>query len=275
MTGAAGPASPAGGAGERRRGIWVALAIATAAVVVLPAGLYAWGTAIRRTASVTDTYRRPVTDVEIDAGGARVTVGPGEAGRVRVVARLSWALHRPRVERIWAGELLLIRYECETDGWTYPGLRCDADIDVQVPQGVRVRAQSGSGPLRLRGLGGDLRLETRSGTVELADVRGRIWARAGSGEITGRGLAAPSVEAEVGSGRLDFAFASPPRYVKASAGSGAVRVTVPNGSYYRVGAEAGSGRVRIDPALNDRSSPRAIVAKTGSGALTIGYPADR
>ncbi|MFB4317950.1 DUF4097 domain-containing protein [Actinomadura sp. 21ATH] len=262
-------------AGERRRAVWVALAIATAAVVVLPAGLYAWGTAIRRTSSATETFRRPIGELEIDAGGARVTVGPGTAGQVRVVARLTWALHRPRVERIWAGELLLLRYACESDEWSYPGHGCGADIDVQVPPGVRVRAQSGSGLLRLRGISGDMRLETRSGAVELADVRGRVWARAGSGEISGTGLASSSVESEAGSGRLDLAFAAPPRYVKASAGSGSVRVTVPNGSYYRVGAEAGSGRVRIDPALNDRSSPRTIMAKTGSGALTIGYPADR
>jgi hypothetical protein len=48
-------------------------------------------------------------------------------------------------------------------------------------------------------------------------------------------------------------------------------VTVPRGSYYRVGLESGSGDVRVDPALDDRSSPRSIVVKVGSGPVRIGY----
>jgi hypothetical protein len=282
MTGPAGT-DPAGadsmgtGAGrERRRGVWVALAIATAVVVVLPAALWVWGMVIRRTVSAADTYRRPITDVEIDAGGARVSVGPGgTGGQVRVVTRLTWALSKPKVERIWAGELLLIRFSCDGGRWVYRDLECGAEIDVQVPPEVRVRAETGSGRLRVRGISGDLRLEAGSGAIELAEVRGRVWARASSGEITGTGLASPSVEAEVGSGRLAFGFAAPPRRVKASAGSGMVQITVPSGSYYRVDVQAGSGSVRVDPALHDRSSPNGIVAKTGSGAILIRHPGDR
>lgn len=272
MTGT--PGEGTAGAGERRRGVWIVLAIATAAAVVLPAGVYACGTAIRRTSQSTETFRRPITEIEIDSGAARVSVGPGAAGRVRLVTRLSWALHTPKVERIWAGELLLIRFVCEGGEWAYPGLECGADIDVQVPAGVRVRARTDSGRLRVRGVHGDLRLEARSGAVHLADVSGRIWARTASGEITGTGLSAPMVVAEAGSGRLAFGFAEPPRHVKAAAGSGSVEVVVPSGSYYRVAAEAGSGPVRISPALGDRSSARVIDASTGSGPVTIGYPDD-
>ncbi|MFI0350605.1 hypothetical protein [Actinomadura sp. 9N407] len=271
------------GTGPRRRGVWVALAIGTAVVVVLPAALWVWGMAIRRTATATDTYRRPITDVEIDGGGARVTVGPGTARpgtaqetraaqETRVVSRLTWALSKPKVEKIWAGELLLIRFSCDGGRWVYRDLECGANIDVQVPPEVRVRVQTGSGHVSVRGITGDLRLEAGSGAVDLADVRGRIWARSSSGQISGTGLTSPLVEADVGSGRLEFGFASPPQRVKVSAGSGSVRVTVPRGSYYRVGIEAGWGAVRVDPALNDRSSPRDIVAKTGSGQVSIGYP---
>jgi hypothetical protein len=260
------------GARERRRGVWVVLAIGTAVAVVLPAVLWVWGMAIRRTVSAAETYRRPVTDVEIDAGDARVSVAPGAAGQVRVATRLTWALSRPKVERIWAGELLLIRFSCDGGRWMYRDLECGAGIDLQVPPEVRVRAQTGSGQVRVSGITGDLRLEAGSGAVALAGVRGRIWARASSGQITGTGLASPWVEADVGSGLLEFGFAVPPRHVKVSAGSGSVRVTVPRGSYYRVGVEEGWGSVRVDPALNDRSSSRGIRVKAGSGLVRIGYP---
>jgi DUF4097 and DUF4098 domain-containing protein YvlB len=105
----------------------------------------------------------------------------------------------------------------------------------------------------------------------MAEVRGRVWARAASGQIAGTGLAVPELEAEVGSGRIGVGFAVPPRHVKVSAGSGEARVTVPRGSYYRVGLESGSGDVRVDPALDDRSSPRSLVVKVGSGPVRIGY----
>ncbi|GAA3926382.1 hypothetical protein GCM10023085_04710 [Actinomadura viridis] len=269
------PAAGAPDARPRRRGIWVMLAIATALAVLLPAGFRVWGAAVRRTVTESAEFRRPVTEVEIDAGSARVTLGPGQAGRVRIVKTLTWTLSEPRVEQIWAGELLLVRVSCEGPRRWYHGGECDADIDLRIPPLIRVRATAGSGEVRVRGIGGDLRLETGSGRVHLADVRGRVWARARSGLITGTGLTSYTLEATVESGRLAFDFERPPRHVKLSAGSGAGRVTVPRGSYYRVELETGSGAVRVDPALNDRSSLRGIVGKVGSGALSIGYPGAR
>ncbi|GAA2413895.1 hypothetical protein GCM10010191_24670 [Actinomadura vinacea] len=261
-----------GGARPRRRGIWVMLAVGTALAVLMPAGLRVYGTAIRRTTTDAVVHRRPITDVEIDAGGARVTVGPGRSGQVRVFKRLTWAFSRPRVEQIWAGEVLLVRFTCDGDKGVYPDLECGADLDLRIPPGARVRARIGSGEFRVRGISGDLRLEAGSGLLDMADVNGRVWARSGSGEITGTDLAATELEAEVGSGRIGLGFAAPPSRVKASAGSGEVRVTVPRGSYYRVGLEGGTGSARVDPALGDRSSPREIVAKAGSGPIRIGYP---
>jgi hypothetical protein len=216
-------------------------------------------------------HHRPITEVEIDAGRARVAVGPGRAGQVRVFRRLTWAFSRPEVEQIWAGDVLLVRFTCEGDKGVYSGMECGADIDLQVPPRTRVRATADSGEIRVRGIEGDLRLEARSGLLDMAEVRGRVWARAASGQIAGTGLAVPELEAEVGSGRIGVGFAVPPRHVKVSAGSGEARVTVPRGSYYRVGLESGSGDVRVDPALDDRSSPRSLVVKVGSGPVRIGY----
>ncbi|MFI0407907.1 hypothetical protein [Actinomadura sp. 3N508] len=265
------PAGPPAVPGRpRRRGIWIVLAIVTALALVVPAGLKAWGHAIRQTAMSDTAFTHAIKELRLDAGGAEVSVGPGPDGEARIYKRLSWGLRKPDMTEKVVGGVLVIAFRCNGSGLV-SGRGCGADIDVRVPRGTRVTAVSGSGRISVRELSGDLDLRTGSGEVRAADVRGRLWLRARSGAVVATGLASPVVRAEVSSGRLDLRFAEPPDLVETAADSGTLKIIVPPGSVYRVVGWTGSGSAHLNKAVLDDRSPRQISVRSGSGDSYLDY----
>jgi hypothetical protein len=55
---------------------------------------------------------------------------------------------------------------------------------------MAVDVLAGAGSIRARGLSGPLHLAVTSGSIALKDDTGPVWASAGSGLVTGPGLAA-------------------------------------------------------------------------------------
>jgi DUF4097 and DUF4098 domain-containing protein YvlB len=106
----------------------------------------------------------------------------------------------------------------------------------------------------------------------MTGVSGAVWARAGSGVITGTALSAPDADAEVTSGQIRLDFTAPPTKITAATTSGTVSIGVPPGAGYRVSGTTASGLRHIDPALVDAGSSRSIALTTGSGAATLGHP---
>ncbi|QKW37875.1 DUF4097 family beta strand repeat protein [Actinomadura sp. NAK00032] len=257
------------GAGRpRRRGVWIALAVATALVVVTPALLSLVGRAVRQTAVSVTPYHHAIRELRLDLDGAAVSVGPGPDGEARVYKTLRWGLERPGVTETLVEDVLFVTFRC--GGSDVLG-GCGADIDVRVPAGTRVSAVSGSGEIDVRGLTGDLDLRTGSGEIGVAGVRGRLRLEARSGAITGTGLAAAKTLARVSSGALDLRYAEPPDAVEASAGSGTAKIIVPPGSRYRVRAGTGSGSTHLNPAVVDEGAARSISVHSGSGTAYLDY----
>ncbi|MFF4239843.1 DUF4097 family beta strand repeat-containing protein [Actinomadura geliboluensis] len=255
----------------RRRGVWIALAIATALVVVTPVLLVALGRAVRQTSASVTPYHHVIRELRLDMDGAAVSVGPGPDGEARVYTRLRWGLDRPGVTESLVEDVLFVTFRCGSSD-VLGG--CGGDIDVQVPEGTRVSAVSGSGEISVRGLTGDLDLRTGSGEIGVAGVRGRLRLEARSGAITGTGLAAAKTRARVSSGSLDLRYTEPPGAVEASAGSGTAKIIVPPGSRYRVRAGTGSGSTHLNPAVVDEGAARSISVHSGSGSTYIDYRDD-
>jgi hypothetical protein len=277
LGGAAAQVAAAGVVGEgraRRRGVWIFLAVATAVVVVVPFCLGLGGRAMRRTAEDVTPYHHAIKELRIEAGSAEVSVGTGPAGQARVFKRLKWVLRKPVVTESLHGDVLSIVSRCPGEVGLYGGWECGADIDVQVPAGVRVSAASGSGEITVRGVNGDLDLRTGSGEIWVAGSHGALRARVGSGTIRGTGLASSDTEAVVGAGELDLRYAEPPRTVDVSADSGSVKIIVPAGSHYRVQGWTGSGDTHLNRALVDDRSDRLISVRSGSGSSYLDYTDD-
>lgn len=181
-----------------------------------------------------------VTAVEIGTGSGDVMVAESGRSGIRVTESLRWRGNRPTGGHRVDGDTLRLEYDCGA---------CSIDYRVDVPRGLAVHVETGSGSITLR------------------DLTGRVTASTGSGDIDTRELAGEEVSAETGSGEVRLRFAEAPREVSVETGSGDAEVSVPDGAY-RVTAETGSGERSVEIA-HDRAASRRIVVKAGSGDVAV------
>ncbi|GAA4989151.1 hypothetical protein HD597_007812 [Nonomuraea thailandensis] len=180
-----------------------------------------------------------------NSGDAVITETGGTA--VRVVETLHWRGEggKPRPEHKVEGEALLMTYTCPSD-W---GAGCSVDYKIEIPKGLSVDLDAGSGDLTLRNLTGPI------------DVN------AGSGDVDAAGLGGKQVFADVGSGNIELKYASAPDNADLKAGSGDITLSVPDGAY-DVKSEVGSGDAAVT-VKKDASSTHKISLTTGSGDITV------
>lgn len=149
-----------------------------------------------------------------------------------------------------------------------------------------IAIDASSGNVKLDG-GGDVTVDVSSGSIELDGVTGKADVETSSGDITGRNLAVESmslhtgsgsqtmqfdeagkIEADTGSGSLDFTFATAPHSVVAETGSGDAHLAVPGSEKYVVDASTGSGDETVDVSTNAGAKSKLDVS-TGSGDVVI------
>ncbi len=75
------------------------------------------------------------------------------------------------------------------------------DLSVQVPSGMKITIDDGSGGIKVRGVSGDLKIDDGSGPMEIINV-GSLWIDDGSGTIRIRN-ASGNVKIDDGSGSID------------------------------------------------------------------------
>ncbi len=226
----------------------------------------------------------PVKVLTVDAGPGDILILPSQTGDVRVETRSKGTLHTPRIRAIQDGTHVMMSGNCPAFSFG----PCEAEVVLHVPVETTVEVHSSSGEITASGVGGPLRLDTNSGDVTAIGVTGPADLHTGSGEVSLRGgsgevvlesnsgdviasdVASENVTAETGSGDVNLDFRVPPQMVDAKAGSGDVRVAVPDAASYDVILDTGSGDEQFGFSP-DRDSPRKIFARTGSGDATVGY----
>ncbi|MEU8323699.1 DUF4097 family beta strand repeat-containing protein [Nonomuraea sp. NPDC048881] len=194
----------------------------------------------------TSTYqvKEKVQRLHLRSGSGNVTVTESDAAHVSVTERLYWSNDKPRAAHKVEGGTLSVSYDCEKSWGT-----CGVEYQVEVPKGVPVDLDTGSGDLTLRSLTGPLDLE------------------AGSGDIKGDGLGGKKLLVKEGSGNVTLKYAVAPESVELSAGSGDVVLTVPDETF-DVKASTASGDASVS-VKKDGSSPRKMSLTTGSGDITV------
>ena len=111
------------------------------------------------------------------------------------------------------------------------------DVEIQ-DVGASVKAQSGSGSVRVHGVQGMTTLGTGSGDIELQQTGpGDVKAETGSGSIRLHGISG-ALKASTGSGDIE-AEGQPTSDWKVSTGSGSVRLSVGN-AHFTLDADTGS-----------------------------------
>ncbi|MGI5448122.1 hypothetical protein ACQEVM_20645 [Streptomyces sp. CA-243310] len=271
-TGTVGTGTAAPRAG--RRTAWLAAAWLGAVLVVIPAAWQAWTYANTRQGSTSGSSAgRPVTALEIVAGGYDVTVTPRADRQVSYRADLGWSFRRPTIEESLLGDTLRLTPHCPggTGDSGLPGLGCSVRLFVTVPADIPIKVTAGSGRVDIGGLGGAVDADVDSGALHLTGLRGPVRARVGSGQLDATALTSPRAELRVGSGRATAAFLTPPEQVTARAGSGRVDLIFPTATRFRVDCEAGVGRCEVDGALRDPAASGTLTLSAASGRAHAGY----
>ncbi|HEY1917152.1 MAG TPA: hypothetical protein VGH27_16415 [Streptosporangiaceae bacterium] len=248
-----------GGVPPRRRGLWIAVAVLTAVVVLVPAGIRTWGKIDQTTSSVSHDFG-PASRLTVEVGSGQAVIRAGAPGQVNLRATMTWSIVRPVIRWTWAGgRVLSISVHCgprvplpvaDVLGSGCWGIR----LQLTVPATLPVTATADAGEIMAQGLAGPLYLT------------------ASTGEVQGTRLASPRVTAAVSSGDASLQFARSPSMVSVAVGSGSTEITVPGRSRYRVSHQVGSGSVTIASGLAWGSAPGRIGVNVGSGSASVGYP---
>ncbi|MFJ2030496.1 hypothetical protein [Streptosporangium sp. NPDC087985] len=195
-------------------------------------------------------------DVSDALNALRVATGTGsievtETTRsgVHVTENLRWKGHKPVTRHPVDGGTLTLDYTCPPEGNTWDDWVCVVDYRVEIPHGLKVRADSGTGVVTLHAL---------SGTVD---------ARSGAGDVEADNLSSPQVTASTGTGEVNLGFSGPPEAVEVRTGTGDSVVRLPQGAYHVMTATAmGLARIGV---VDDPASPRLIRVSSATGDIDI------
>jgi Putative adhesin len=241
----------------RTRGLWIAVAVLTAVVVLVPTGVSTWGKVNQTSEPVRHDFGA-ASALTVDVGAGEAVIQAGRTGQVTLRGTLTWSLFKPVVTWSWSRGALAIAVRC---GPRTPvpvsdvlGSGCwGVVLRLTVPPGLAVTAAASSGEVLAQGLAGPLRLTATTGSID------------------GTGLGSARVTAGLTSGEISLSFARPPSAVAATVTSGSVQIAVPDRSRYRVASRAGSGSVTVAGGLADGSARRRIGVSVGSGSVSVGY----
>jgi DUF4097 and DUF4098 domain-containing protein YvlB len=168
-------------------------------------------------------------------------------------------LDRIEVETSQRGEVVIIatkRPRGLTNSWVA--------LEITAPPGTRVDVGSGSGSVEVRGLSGDLNVDTASGSVEIVDVTGKIDAHSSSGRIEVRG-GRGRVRLDTGSGSIRYE-GEPQGNCRFETGSGSITLELPADLNMEVEAETGSGEIDVDFRVDGEVTEREVVGTIGDGS---------
>ncbi|GGQ04197.1 hypothetical protein [Streptosporangium pseudovulgare] len=189
----------------------------------------------------------PLTGLRVATGGTIEVTETSRSG-AHVTESLRWTDRRPVTRHPVLDGTLTLDHTCPpvSDGI---GRTCVVDYRVEIPRGLRVRADSGAGPIGLHGL---------SGPVE---------ASSGAGDVVADGLTGRQVAAATGAGAVRLGFAGPPDAVDVRTGTGDGVVRLPPGTY-RVVTGTATGLTRVAVA-DDPASPRLVRVLSGTGNIDV------
>jgi len=223
--------------------------------------------------------------VRVATFNGRIEITSGASGQVEI--RAVKDVHRGAIEDIGfvvrrekGGLTICAVYDdrdgCDEEGGYRSGHRGrdwsrdhqgQVDFTVQIPAGMRVKAGSGNGDVRIAGAGAEVIASTGNGRVNVAGSSGEVHASTGNGDVTVQDASGP-VEVSTGSGAVRVVTATGP--VSANSGNGDIDVSI--GKLDRVpdmSFSTGNGQVRL---TLPSGLGAELDASTGNGNVTSDFP---
>jgi hypothetical protein len=261
-----------------------------ALLVLLPvAALAADGSFERRL-----TVKGPVM-LAVDTGSGSIHVQPGSDSEVHIVAHVhagsGWGLGgggspEDRVKQVVANPPISQAGNIISIGKQMKVQNVSIDYEITTPRGTDLRANTGSGDIRVADNGGPVQATTGSGSIEASGLSDHVNLESGSGDIKATMLSSLDVKAQTGSGSIELknvqgslwahtgsgdinASGRPGSGWKLETGSGSVTLDV-GGSPYSLDAETGSGSVHTSPQINSSGEDKHhVVGNVGGGGPRI------
>jgi hypothetical protein len=207
------------------------------------------GLSVPGTHRATKTYQipSPVSTVIVTSHAGSINITGGGGPGVSVTEQATWSNTPPVTSRAVSGRTLTVSYSCPTQ------VVCTMGYVLRVPSSVAVQATAAAGSIRLAGLGGS------------------VTAKANVGLISATGLSGASVSLTNDVGAVNATFAAPPATIQAVTRVGAIKLSVPDSTAYKVSADAHVGKATVS-VRESASSAHAITATTDVGAIVIAPP---
>lgn len=250
-----------------------------------------------------DTFETSVTLqdtvlLDVDTGSGSIAVRAGSGGEATIIGKIK--VNRGSFWRKPANADELIQQVKEnppvmlSDGRLRVGYFEDRGLgrkvsisyEIVVPADTEVKADTGSGSISVADIAAPVTADTGSGSIELRNIGGSVKADTGSGSIHAEGVAG-AFHADTGSGSV-FLSQTAPGDVHVDTGSGsselrgvvgAVHVDSGSGRIFVAGRQdsgdwrldAGSGSIRVD--LPDDAA-FTLDAETHSGSINVDHPVE-
>ncbi len=212
--------------------------------------------------------------LSIETGSGSIHVQAGSANEVRIVAHVhagnGWSMGggggsaEERVKQIVANPPITQAGNIISVGKQMKVQNVSIDYEVTTPRGTDLRADSGSGDIRVVDDGGPVEAKTGSGSIEATGLSDHVNLDSGSGDIKATMLSSLDVKAQTGSGSIELKNVQGSLW--AHSGSGDIDVTGRPSSNWKV--ETGSGSVTLDTG----GASFALDAETGSGDVQTSTP---
>ena len=206
---------------------------------------------------------RPDASVELSVVSHSLVIEGWDLDEVQITGEYDSEFEDLEVEGSDRSFHLEIRPKRRLFDWGQRDRDGSAELQVRVPHGVRLEAETVSGSVRIGGVGGVVSASAVAGTVEVEGDVLSAYLEAVSGSVTYRGNASSSVQLESVSGRVEFEGIA--ESVELESVSGTVRM---EGGAGTIEATSVSGGLELGSSVPVRS----LEAETVSGSVRYSGP---
>lgn len=229
-------------------------------------------------------------ELTISTGSGYIHLTHGSGNQVHVFGRVrsNWGGGDERVREIAANPPIEQTGNIVRIGTHHENMHnISIDYEVQAPADSFLEANSGSGDLKIDGVGDNAKLSTGSGTIHATGLHGGFTLNTGSGDIYAEQTGEGDVKAETGSGSIELrnvhgglrantgsgnikVAGSPVMDWKLETGSGSIEFW-PGGSGFTLDASTGSGTVHTDQemAMQGAYDRHHVTGKVHGGGPTV------
>lgn len=235
--------------------------LATAAAVLTLAALpvFASEATFERNLSVSGHV-----ELSINTGSGTIHLTRGSDNQVHIVGKVhsnNWGDNNDaRVHEIAANPPIEQTGNIVRIGMHHENLHnISIDYEIQAPANSFLDAGSGSGDIKVEGVGDNAKISTGSGSIHATGLQGGFTLNTGSGDIVADQTGSGDVRAQTGSGSIDLKNVN--GGLKAGTGSGDIKIAGSPTMDWKL--ETGSGSIEFWPGTTGFT----LDASTGSGGV--------